>query len=208
MQKAKDYSLGYEYNFDTKETTIFTDARTVPTISPAGSINSSANDMAKWLKFLLSKGEIGGKRLVSEKGFTEWTTAQQNISPNGKFAYAMGWFVQELNGKKVLQHGGNIDGFNSMVAFMPDENIGFVMLTNVSASSLGSELIPIIFDGILKEEKPQNQTASADDEKEIGLYNFAAANLDIEVKMRGRKIGRRRSRSADLHFGKSRRQKI
>lgn len=185
MQKAKDFSLGYDYNFDTKET------RNLPTrelaaISPAGSINSTANDMAKWLKFILDKGEIDGKRLVTEKGFTEWTSPQQNISPNGKFAYAMGWFVQELNGKKVLQHGGNIDGFNSMVAFMPDENIGFVMLTNVSASSLGSELIPVIFDGILKEEN-QN-TVSADDRKEVGSYNFAAAGFDIEVKMQDGKL--------------------
>ncbi len=187
MQKSKDYSLGYEYNFDTKET-INKPTRELSAISPAGSINSSANDMAKWLKFLLSKGEVSGKRLISEKGFTEWTTAQQNISPNGKFAYAMGWFVQELNGKKVLQHGGNIDGFNSMVAFMPDENIGFVMLTNVTASSLGSELIPVIFDGILKEEKPSEQTAAVGDEKEIGLYNLAAANMDIEVKMQDGKL--------------------
>lgn len=185
MQKAKDFSLGYDYNFDTKET------RNLPTrelaaISPAGSINSTANDMAKWLKFLLDRGEVNGKKLVSEKGFTEWTSPQQNISPNGKFAYAMGWFVQELSGRKVLQHGGNIDGFNSMVAFMPDENIGFVMLTNVSGSSLGSELIPVIFDGILKEE---NQNAvSADDRKEVGLYKFAAAGFDIEVKMQNGKL--------------------
>ncbi len=187
MQKAKDYSLGYEYNFDTKATKLMP-TRELAAISPAGAINSTANDMAKWLKFLLSKGEVGGKKLVSEKGFAEWTTAQQNISPNGKFAYAMGWFVQELGGKKVLQHGGNIDGFNSMVAFMPDENIGFVMLTNVSASSLGSELIPIIFDGILKQETPQNTAVSADSTKEIGVYNLAAANLDIEIKMQDGKL--------------------
>ena len=164
MQKAKDYSLGYEYNFDTKETKLLP-TRELAAISPAGSINSTSNDMAKWLKFVLNKGEIDGKRLVSEKGFEEWTKPQQNISPDGKFAYAMGWFVQDWNGKKVVQHGGNIDGFNSMVALLPEENLGFVMLTNVSASSLGNELMPIIWDGILSEPKTENQTASADASK-------------------------------------------
>ena len=187
MQKAKDFSFGYEYNFDTKETKLLP-TRELAAISPAGSINSTSNDMAKWLKFILNKGETGGKRLVSEKGFAEWTSPQQNISPDGKFAYAMGWFVQNWNGKKVIQHGGNIDGFNSMVALLPEENLGFVMLTNVSASSLGNDLMPIIWDGILSEAKPENQTASADESKEVGKYNFTAANFDIEVKIEDGKL--------------------
>jgi len=38
----------------------------------------------------------------------------------------------------VLIVGGNIDGFNSQVAFMPDQKLGFVLLTNVTASPLGA----------------------------------------------------------------------
>lgn len=181
MQKAKDFSLGYDYNFDTKQT-INKPTREISAIAPAGSINSSANDMTKWLKFILNKGAIGDRRLVSEKSFTEWITPQQKITPNGKFSYALGWFVQEHKGKKVIQHGGNIDGFNAMVAFMPDENLGFVMLTNVSGSSLGSELIPIITDGMLSENKIETPTASTDEAKEAGKYTFAAAGFDIEIK--------------------------
>lgn len=183
MQKAKDFSLGYDYNFDTKQT-INKPTRDISAIAPAGSINSSANDMAKWLKFILNKGAIGDKRLVSEKGFAEWTTPQQKITPDGKFSYALGWFVQDYKGKKVIQHGGNIDGFNSMVAFLPDENLGFVMLTNVSGSPLGGELIPIIADGMLSENKSETTTqiAATEQAKEIGKYTFAAAGFDIEIK--------------------------
>lgn len=184
MRKAKDFSLGYDYNFDTKQT-INKPTREISAIAPAGSINSSANDMAKWLKFILNKGALGDKRLVSEKGFAEWTAPQQKISPDGKFSYALGWFVQDYKGKKVIQHGGNIDGFNSMVAFLPDENLGFVMLTNVSGSSLGSELISVIADGILSADKAETttQTAATETAKEIGKYSFAAAGFDVEIKM-------------------------
>lgn len=187
MQKAKDYSFGYEYNFDTKQTKLLP-MRELSAIAPAGSINSSASDMAKWLKFILSKGEVDGNRLVSEASFEEWTRPHQNISADGKFAYALGWFIQQWNGKRVVQHGGNIDGFNSMVALLPEENLGFVMLTNVSASSLGNELMPIIWDGILSEEKPSDQTASADIQKEVGKYRFTAANFDVEVKIEDGKL--------------------
>ena len=94
--------------------------------------------MAKWLQFILNKGKVGEKRLVSEESFEEWIKPQQKITPDGKVSYGLGWFVQDWKGKKVVQHGGNIDGFNSMVALLPEENLGFVMLTNVSASSLSA----------------------------------------------------------------------
>ena len=185
MQKTKDYSFGYEYNSDTKQTELLPTRDLLP-ISPAGSINSSANDMTKWLEFVLNKGKIGGKRLVSEESFNEWTSPQMKVG--GGMDYAMGWFVQDWNGKKVVQHGGNIDGFNSMVALLPEENLGFVMLTNVSASTLGNELMPIIWDGILSEEKSADQTLSADAAKVVGKYSFAQAGFDIDVKMQDGKL--------------------
>ena len=115
MQKSKDYSFGYDYNFDTKKTRKLP-TRDIGEVGPAGSINSSANDMAKWLNFVLSGGEANGKRLVSKASFEEWVKPQMKITPNGKVSYGLGWFLQEWKGKKVVQHGGNIDGFNSMVA--------------------------------------------------------------------------------------------
>ncbi|MBK8149702.1 MAG: beta-lactamase family protein [Acidobacteria bacterium] len=130
MQKAKDYSLGYEYNFDTKETRRLP-FRSIDQVAPAGAINSSARDMTKWLDFVMNGGSVDGKRLVSEKNFDEWTKKQMNVTPNGKIAYGLGWFVREWNGMKVLEHGGNIDGFNALVAMIPEKKLGFVMLTNV-----------------------------------------------------------------------------
>jgi CubicO group peptidase (beta-lactamase class C family) len=185
MQKAKDYSFGYSYNFDTKETRKLP-TRDIGEVAPAGSINSSANDMARWLRFVLNEGELDGKRLVSEKGFDEWTKPQMKISPDGKASYGLGWFLQDWKGKKVVQHGGNIDGFNSMVAMIPEENLGFVMLTNVSASSLGGELMQIVWSAILEDisETPVSDAAK----KEIGKYKFAQAGFDIEVKIEEGKL--------------------
>ena len=191
MQKAKDYSFGYQYNFDTKETRK-SPFREIAEVAPAGSINSSAKDMSEWLKFILGGGSAKGKRLVSEKGFEEWLKPQMKITSNGKFNYGLGWFLQEWNGMKVVQHGGNIDGFNSMVAMIPEKNIGFVMLTNVSGSTLGGELMPIVWEGIL------NEARSATDEtvklprqameKLVGKYRLEVANTDIEVKIEGENL--------------------
>lgn len=187
MQKAKDYSFGYEYNFDTKQARRLP-FRSIDEVAPAGSINSSARDMAKWITFVMDKGIIDGKPLVSEKGFDEWTKKQNNVTPNGSIAYGLGWFIRSWNGMKVLEHGGNIDGFNSLVAMIPEKNLGFVMLTNVSGSPLGQELMPIVWENILgNPNKPQAVTAESM-AKEVGKYRLEAAGFDIEVKMDNGKL--------------------
>ena len=189
MKKAKDYSLGYDYNFDTKQTRNLP-FKEINEVAPAGSINSSAGDMAKWLKFMLGGGETGGKRLISENLFAEFVKPQMKITPNGKVNYGLGWFLQEWNGLKVVQHGGNIDGFNSMVAMLPEKKLGFVMLTNVSGSPLGNELMPLIWKGILENpETPKTENAAGvAPEKEVGKYRFEAAGFDLEVKMQDAKL--------------------
>jgi CubicO group peptidase (beta-lactamase class C family) len=190
MEKSKDYSFGYEYNGDTKET-VKKPFRNFPTMTPAGAINSSARDMANWLRFMLSGGIANGKRLISEAAFAELIKPQMKISPNGKVNYGLGWFLQEWNGMKVVQHGGNIDGFNALVAMVPEKKLGFVILTNVSGSPLTAEMMPVVWENLLG--KPQTatttQTAVAvKPEMEVGKYNFKEAGFDIEVKMQDGKL--------------------
>jgi CubicO group peptidase (beta-lactamase class C family) len=189
MQKTKDYSFGYDYNFDTKETRNLP-LRDIDEVAPAGSINSSARDMTQWLKFVLNRGEINGKKLVSDKGFDEWTKPQMKIA--GKTSYGLGWFIRDWNGMKVVEHGGNIDGFNALVATIPEKKLGFVMLTNVSGSGLGPELMPIVWENVLgKPNTPAatpTQIATSEFEKEIGKYRFEAAGFDIDVQMQNGKL--------------------
>ncbi len=182
MEKAADHSFGYSYNFDTKETRKLP-FRDLDEIAPAGSINSTARDMAQWVRFVLNSGSVDGKRLVTEKSYDEWLKPQMKIA--GTASYGFGWFLQNWNGLKVVQHGGNIDGFNSMVAMIPEKKIGFVLLTNVSASSLGGELMPIVWQNLLGENKPnENEKLSVKTmEKMAGKYRLEAANVDLEVKI-------------------------
>jgi CubicO group peptidase (beta-lactamase class C family) len=187
MEKAKDHSLGYSYNFDTKETEKLP-FREIDQVAPAGSINSSARDMAEWLRFVLNAGSVGGKRLVSEKGFDQWLKPQMKMNAAGTANYGLGWFLQNWNGLKVVQHGGNIDGFNSMVAMIPEKKLGFVMLTNVSGSSLGGELMPIVWSNILGEPAKSGAAAVSGTEKEAGKYKFEAAGFDMDVQFKDGKL--------------------
>ncbi|HMQ04413.1 MAG TPA: serine hydrolase domain-containing protein [Pyrinomonadaceae bacterium] len=189
MEKAKDRSFGYIYNFDTKETRKLP-YRPIDDVAPAGSINSSANDMAKWLRFILSGGLApDGKRLVSEKSFEEWIKPQMKMNPAGSAHYALGWMVMKWNDLTVVQHGGNIDGFNALVALIPEKKLGFVMLTNVSGSSLGTELMPIVWENILGKPQSGNAgTPAVTPDKEVGKYKFEAAGFDLDIQWKDGKL--------------------
>lgn len=180
MAKAKDFSFGYDYNFDTKATTM-RPFRDIDEIAPAGSINSSARDMAEWLRFVLNGGTVNGKRLVSEKGYAEWVKPQMKIA--GTMDYGFGWFLQQWNGLKVVQHGGNIDGFNSLVAMIPEKKLGFVLLTNVSGSSMGSDIMPVIFSNLT--EQPKNEAVKLPLKTMqfmAGKYGTPERNIEIKIE--------------------------
>lgn len=191
MESSRDFSYGYTYNTDTKINKRVP-MRDVPSAAPAGAINSSARDMAEWLRFLLNGGVYNGKRLVSEKGFTEFTSPQMKMTP--KISYGLGWFLREWNGHKVIEHGGNIDGFNAEVAWMPDQKLGFVLLTNLTASPLGSDAMDTIWKNLVGDGKPDVEPATAavadkgDINLEVGTYQLAAANVNVEVTIEDGKL--------------------
>lgn len=116
----------------------------IDNIGPAGSINSNVVDMLKWARFQLAEGKVNGKALVAAGALAETHTAQMTIPVTAQAkalnpfthlqSYGMGWFLQDYRGRELDQHGGNIDGMSAMVALMPEEKTGVVILTNANGS--------------------------------------------------------------------------
>jgi CubicO group peptidase (beta-lactamase class C family) len=194
MQRARDFSFGYVYEDATKETRRVP-TRDLPQIAPAGAINSSARDMAQWLRLMLGGGSFEGKRLVSEKGFEELLKPQMKVGAT--VSYGLGWFLRDWRGHKVVEHGGNIDGFNAQVAMMPDQRLGFVMLTNVSASPLPASTMQTVWSNLVgdpdapKQPPPSAAAAAvpaadpaAKIENEVGNYLFAEAGFTVSVALK------------------------
>jgi len=65
-------------------------------------------------------------------------------------AYGMGWFLNDYKGRLAVHHGGNIDGMSSLVAMLPEEKMGAVILTNMNGSLLPTVMAHRIFDDQLK----------------------------------------------------------
>src|SRR5262245_15023458 len=139
-QKMADFSLPYsEENGVVKEIPF----RNIDAIGPAGSINSSVNEMAKWLLLQLNKGKYDSRQIISEKNLGEIHTPQIISGGDLKYdesfytSYAMGWVVTSYRGHPALAHGGGIDGFTSQVRFLPKDQLGVVVLTNSTSPASG-----------------------------------------------------------------------
>ena len=189
MQKSRDFSFGYDYNTATKVTRRLPQ-REITAAAPAGAINSNARDMAQWLRFMLAGGMINGKRLVSEKEFNEAITKQITVA--GSVSYGLGWFLRDWNKHKVIEHGGNIDGFNSQVALMPDQKLGFVLLTNVTASSLGAFAMNTVWKNLVGDPAAATDSTAAgpttDPKQEVGNYRMAGVPVTFEVSLKDDKL--------------------
>jgi CubicO group peptidase (beta-lactamase class C family) len=114
--------------------------------APAGAINASVEDMAKWVLLQLDRGRIAnGGTLFSEARSREMWSAQTILPiedpPQGapaplaaaqpQFrAYGLGWMLQDFRGHKIVYHTGTLIGLVSRVVMMPDQQLGVVVLTN------------------------------------------------------------------------------
>lgn len=119
--------------------------RDIDNAGPAGSINSSALQMAQWIRLQLGRGEFEGERLISEEAIGETHTGQMLIRKQGTWAvvwpesdfltYGLGWFLSSYRDVTMISHGGNIDGMTAYVGFVPRRGYGMVILANLSAAN-------------------------------------------------------------------------
>lgn len=180
MQAAPDFSLGYQYDAAKKESRMVA-TRDITNVAPAGAINSSAREMAQWLRFMLAGGvTMEGKRLVSEKGYAELVTPQIKVSDTA--SYGLGWAVAKMGARTVYTHTGGIDGFGALVSLIPQEKLGIAILANVEGTPLLSTALRAVVSNLL----PPAQTAGSvapdfKPEAVTGRYDFAAAQMIITV---------------------------
>ncbi|CAN5809571.1 serine hydrolase [soil metagenome] len=151
-------------------------------IGGAGAVWSSAHDMAQWIRFHLARGEFGGVQLMESARFDEMytphtvmaiDTASARLHPTNHFAaYALGWRVQDLHGRKVVHHSGSINYTRTHLTMVPaqpgpggagdsvpEAPLGIVAMGNLSTSNLQLAVSHWILDA-LQGRDPQDWSAA------------------------------------------------
>jgi len=131
--------------WDGKETALPYD--NIDNLGPAGSVNSCVKDLSHWIMMQLDSGRYNGKEVVPFSVLQD-TRKPQTIIPGTPAlfpgmhfqSYALGWFVADFYGKKIIWHNGGASGFLSTVCIVPELNLGFVVLVNSDNNSLYNAL--------------------------------------------------------------------
>jgi len=122
----------------------------------AGGINASAQDMGKWMRFLLGHNpEIMSKSALKEafnpfieiKGHSKY---YQRWPGHLSSHYGFGWRVHKFveddisQEKTIWHHGGSVNNFRNEIAVYPDADLGICVLLN-NNSRLAKTVVPDLY---------------------------------------------------------------
>lgn len=123
------------------------------TLGAAGGIYSSVNDLSKWLLMHLNDAKYGDglqSQLITTPNHREMfkphTIIGFNIKPDPRNkrhlnAYGLGWGIEDQRGNILISHTGGLPGMLSRTAFIPELNVGVVVLTNTDPGGYSFQTI-------------------------------------------------------------------
>ncbi|HEX2619638.1 MAG TPA: serine hydrolase domain-containing protein [Phototrophicaceae bacterium] len=137
-----NHALPYTFDYvtNTLQPLPLKSERFVLPIAPAGAVWSSASEMGTYMTIEERKGDTGnGFRIVDEESLLE--TQKQGVEIPGLGYYGMGWIISDYYGLMLVSHGGNTGGFTCDFAFLPDAQVGVIVLSNLGLSNNFNEAV-------------------------------------------------------------------
>jgi CubicO group peptidase (beta-lactamase class C family) len=182
---ASPHAIGFEGSCELLDPTM---ERFMPAIAPAGGAWSSAIDMARYLLFELNRGRLpSGEQLLPEEGLVErWQRATKITE---KVSYGLGLLRSEEDGLDVVSHGGMTLGFTSDLYFLPQNDIGVVLLTNLFAADLlaaaRQKVLELLFGAPVKAQQMLEAASSAERQAIAGRRARVKLGADAVARLEG-----------------------
>ena len=104
--------------------------------APAGSVASSATDMAKFMLAHLGNGAYNGQRILADSTAARMHTRAFTHDPRIP-GFALGFYEKSSHGLEIIGHGGDTRWFHSDLALIPSERVGVFVSYNTAS---GGEL--------------------------------------------------------------------
>ena len=195
-------SIGYELS-NTSKTYNGNKETVEPTVRDvaAGFISSNVIDMSNFISMLMADGSFKSNQIISPSSIEDMERDQlTNVLLTQPFAYCYGLMIDSIkikNNKKkdstivsIIGHGGDTHAFHADLAYIPEQKVGAVVLTNsVNGRSMSEAskllkiylerskdievdldyIIPISYKGITPK-----------DDEIFGKYNLGQLIIDVK----------------------------
>ena len=125
------------------------------TMQAAGGHISTVNDMARFVVAQLGAGRFGDRQVfpssVIEDTHRQHAAQDRRLGPYERYGWGLGWDLARYDGDMVVQRFGGFSGFSSHVSFMPEHDLGVVVLTNAGgpANQLGDMVARFAYQRVL-----------------------------------------------------------
>jgi CubicO group peptidase (beta-lactamase class C family) len=106
----------------------------IVTIAPAGSISISGDDMARFAIAHLQNGAFENQHILQEATAIKMHSTGNDVIPP-LHRMLLGFYESDINGHRVISHGGDTEFFHSDFNLYPDDKAGLY----ISMNSLGKE---------------------------------------------------------------------
>jgi CubicO group peptidase (beta-lactamase class C family) len=119
--------------------------------TPMGGLTTTAEDLARFGRMVLSGGALEGTAVIDAELLDEATTLTTRNHPALDQGYGLGFKVRSWRGRRLVGHDGNMPGVATQVWMAPDDGVGVVVLTNGFALGVAHETSLQVLDHLLGE---------------------------------------------------------
>ncbi len=178
---------------------------------PSGNLCSTAEDLARFMRCLLTGGEAGGYRLLRPETLRAMETVQPVVGdPAPGAGFGVGMAVGTLHGCRTVGHGGAVYGYSADLLLLIDDGMGAVVLNNLDCtgganakirtcaletmlSQRGRPFEPVFGTGepnpVEKPHEYAGEYRSADDRAEVAALDGGISLRSVGTSKRLRRVG-------------------
>lgn len=107
-------------------------------VRPSGALNASPVQMARFVRMLLNRGELDGRRLVSPRAIDRMERPESTLGAGGglDYGYGLGNYSRATDGFVFHGHNGGMAGYRAEYGYLPKQGLGYCVMVSASKPSL------------------------------------------------------------------------
>ena len=185
---SRRFAVGHKQDPNTQEITIARPWAMARAGAPSGgsAVSSNAGDLIKWARFHLGDGTAeDGTRVLSEELLKRMQQPTFEM-PGSALGDAVGisWLLRDIDGVKLVSHGGDVNGQHSEFVMIPERNFAISTLSNcdLCGSHMMEEIVKWALEmyvGVV--EKDPEPIELPDDELALFVGDYETRVVEVAV---------------------------
>lgn len=148
-------------------------------VRPSGALNVTPAQMARYVRMMLNRGELEGRRIVSSGSVDRIERTESTLSAPQltEFGYGLGNFARNADGFAFRGHNGGMPGYRSEYGYLPEQGLGYCVMASVSTGRLFTRVRDLarryLTRNLALPAKPEVEEMPADIDRWTGYYRNA-----------------------------------